>query len=116
MREIAVERAPVLVFQRADAAGKWRRAEIAARAPEIGMRERVAADHDVAALLGGTRVVLDAGHAMADVGRIGRLAHLTVADDVDAARDLLRDDLVDRLRGRGLEGGGVDVVALLAAE
>ena len=81
---------------------------------EIRMREQVAPDHDVAALLGGARVRRDAGDAMADVGGVGRLAHLAVADDVDAGRDLLRDDLVDRLGDCGLERAGVDRVALLA--
>ena len=54
--------------------------------------------------------------AMTDVGGVGRLAHLAVADDVDAGRDLLGDDLIHRLGGRGLELRGVDRLALFAAE
>ena len=75
---------------------------------EIRMRQQIAPDHDVAALLGGARVRLDAGDAMPDVGGVGRLAHLAVADDVDAGRDLLGDDLVDCLGGFRLECGGID--------
>ncbi len=116
MREVAVERAAVLVAQRPDAAGKRNAGEIAADAREIRMRQHIAPDHDVVALLGGARVGLDAGDAMADVGGVGRLAHLAVADDVDAGRDLLRDDIVDGLCGLGLEHRGVDTLALLLGD
>ena len=108
MREVAVERAAVLVAQRTDAAGKRRAPKFRRRVGEIRMRQQIASDHDVAALLGGARVGLDAGDAMPDVGRVGRLAHFAVADHVDAGRDLPRDDLVDRLGGLRLERGGVD--------
>ena len=74
------------------------------------MCDEIAPDHDVAALLGGARVGLDAGDAMADVGGVGRLAHLAVADNVDAGRNLLGDDLVDRLGGLGLEDAGLDAL------
>ena len=80
------------------------------------MRQQIAADHDVAALLGGARIGLDAADAVADVGGVGRLAHLAVADDVDAGRDLKADDLLDGARGFGLERRGIDGAALLAAE
>ena len=56
------------------------------RAGEVRMRQQVAPDHDVAALLGGARVRLDAADPMPDVGGVGRLAHLAVADDVDRRR------------------------------
>ena len=108
MGEVAVERAAVLVAQRTDAARKRRVGEIPPAVGEIGMRQEIAPDHDVAALLGGARVRLDAGDAMPDVGGVGRLAHLAVADDVDAGRDLLGDDLLDRLGGFRLERGGID--------
>ena len=75
----------------------------AAVAAEIRMIEEIAADHDVAAFVRGARVRRDAGHAMADIGGVGRLRHFAVRDHVDAAGDLLRHDLVDRLGGRGLE-------------
>ena len=108
MRDIAVERRAVLVAQLADAAGKRHGGETAAFAAEIRMIEEVAADHDVAALLGGARVGRDAVDAVADIGRVGRLRHLAVRDHVDAASDLLRNDVVDRLGGRGLEHVGGD--------
>ncbi len=80
------------------------------------MRQQIAADHDVEALLGGARVRFDAGDPVADIGRIGRLAHLAVGDHVDAGRDLLRDDVVDRFDHLALEGVRRDRLALLAAE
>ena len=96
--------------------GNGNDAEVALAAVEVGMRELVAADHDVAALLERARVHRDALGAVADVGRIRRLAHLAVADDVDAGRRLLCDAVFYRLRGRVLEGLRVDGVAFFAAE
>src|SRR5260221_84136 len=64
------------------------------------MRQEIAPDHDVAALLGRTRIRLDASHAVPDVGGIRRLAHLAVADDRDNRRELERD-LVYAVRRRG---------------
>ena len=104
MREIAVERGTVLVAQLADAAGKRHGGEIAALAGKIRKLQHVAADHDVAALFRGARVRLDAADAVADIGRVGRLAHLAVADHVDAGGDLPRDDVVHRLGGLAFEG------------
>ena len=116
VRDVAVERAAILVAQRSDAAGKRRRRRNCRAAGEIRMRQQVAADHDVAAFLGGARIGLDALDAVTNVGGVGRLAHLAVADHVDAGRDLLRHHLVHRLGGRGLERRGIDRLALLAAE
>ena len=116
VREVALQRAAVLVAQGADAAGKRRVGEIPAPVGEVRVRQQVAADHDVAALFGGARVRRHAGDAMPDIGRVGRLAHLAVADHVDAGRDLLRDDIVDRLGDLRFESGRVDGVALFLAQ
>ena len=105
--DIPVELAAVLVARRADAAGKRRVAEIPAPG-EVRMRQQVAPDHDVAAFLGGARVRLDAADPMPDVGGVGRLAHLAVADDIDPGGELLCDDIVDRFGGLGRKGGSVD--------
>ena len=59
---------------------------------------------------------LDAGDAMPNVGGVGGLAHLAVAGDVDAGSDLPGDNLIDCSGRFGFEHGGVDGVALLAAE
>ncbi|MGB7076522.1 MAG: hypothetical protein WBD53_04985 [Xanthobacteraceae bacterium] len=53
---------------------------------------------------------------MADIGGVGRLTHLAVGDDVDAAFDLRRDHVVDRPRGRRFEQVGGDGFAVLAAQ
>ncbi len=68
------------------------------------------------ALLRGARVRRDAGDAVADIGGVGRLRHLAVGDDVDAAGDLRRHHVVDRLGGRGFEQFGRDGFALLAPQ
>jgi hypothetical protein len=114
MRDVAVERRAVLVAQFADAAGKRHAAEIASGLAEVRMLQEVAAEHDVVAALGGARVRFDAGHAVADIGRVRRLAHLAVADHVDAGRHLARRHLVDRACRLGLEGAGIDGAALFA--
>ena len=116
MRQIAVERGAVHVAQVADAAGKRHGGEIAALAGEVRKLQHVAADHDVAALFRRARVHLDAADPVADIGRVRRLAHLAVGDHVDAGRDLLRHDVVDRLDHLGLEGVRRDRLALLAAQ
>jgi len=85
----------------------------ARRSPES---EKIAADHDVAALLGGARVRRDAADAMADIGRVGRLAHFAVIDHVDAGGGLLRNDVLDRFGGRDFNGVRVHRTAFLAAE
>ena len=72
------------------------------------MRQEIAAQHDVAALLGGARIRRDAADAVADIGGVGRLTHLAVADDVDAGCDLRRDNVIDRLRHLGFEGSRID--------
>ena len=43
------------------------------------------------------RVAIEAGQPVLDVGRVADLAHLAVADDVDADLDLLADDFRDRV-------------------
>ena len=111
VRDVAVERALIPVAQFADAARKRDGREIAAWAAEVRMRQQVAAHHDIAALLGGARIGLDAADAMTDVGGVGRLAHLAVADDVDAGCDLLGDHIVDRNRRLGFECLRVDRLA-----
>ena len=80
------------------------------------MGEEVASLHDLAAPVGRAWVGLDARNAMPEVGGVGRLAHLAVADDVDAGLDLLGDHLVDRPGGLGLERRGVDELALFPVE
>ena len=75
------------------------------------MRQEIAPDHDVAALLGGTRIGFDARDAVPDVGGIRRLAHLAVADDIDTGCDLLRDGLIHRPRDLFLEDGRIDCPA-----
>ena len=55
------------------------------------------------ALLGGARIRRDAGDAVPNVGGVGRLAHLAVADHVDAGCDLPEYDLVNCLGGFRLE-------------
>jgi len=51
-----------------------------------------------------------------DVGGVGRLAHLAVADHVDSGGDLPRDDLLHRLGGFRLERRCIGRAALLAGE
>ena len=80
------------------------------------MRQQIAADHDVDAFLGGARVRLDAGDAMANVGCVRRLAHLAVADHVDAGCNLLGDDIVGCLHDLGIERLRRDGLALFAAQ
>ena len=80
------------------------------------MRQEIAPQHDVAALFGGARVGLDAADAVPNVGGIGRLAHLAIADDVDAGFDLRRDNVVDRLRRLGFERLCIDSRAGLTPE
>ena len=70
----------------------------------------------VAAHLRGAPIRLDAAHAVADVGRIRRLAHLAIADHVDAGRDLPGDDIVDRVRDLGFERLRIDRGVLLTFE
>src|SRR5579883_1290472 len=93
MCDVAVERRAVLVAQFADAA----------LLAEIRMRQQIAADHDVATLLRGAWIGRDAADTMADISGVGWLAHLAVADNVDAGGHLLCYDLFDRLRGHGFE-------------
>jgi hypothetical protein len=50
MREVAIERAAVLVAQLSDAARKRHAGEIAPAAREIGMRKKIAADGNAAIL------------------------------------------------------------------
>ena len=60
------------------------------------------ADH-LAPVAAARRIALtDAGQAVADIERIRDLAHLAVADHVDARRGLARDDIVDGARGLGV--------------
>src|SRR5262249_12228571 len=96
--------------------GKRDVGEIAALLREIRMLQHVTADHDVAAHLRGAPIRLDAAHAVADVSRIRRLAHLAIADHVDAGRDLSGDDIVDRLRDLGFERLCIDRAVLLTFE
>ena len=114
LRDVAIERAAVEVAQFADAAGKRHVAETSITAGEIRMRQQIAAQHDVAAALGGARVGRDAADAVADIGGVGRLAHLAVADHVDAGGDLFGDHRVDRVRALGLERRRIDGFAVFA--
>ncbi len=43
------------------------------------------------------RIAGEAGEAIRDVGRVADLAHLAVADDVDAGLDLAAHDVRDRV-------------------
>ena len=72
------------------------------------MLQPVEAQHHVAAALDDRRVHVDPGDAVLHIGRVGGLALLAVADDVDTARYLLRDDRRHRLGRLRLEGGLVD--------
>src|SRR5919204_316043 len=114
--EVPVEGASILVAQWPDAARKRHVGEVASAVSEIRMRQEIAPDHDVATLLGGARIRLDAGDAVPNVSGVGRLAHLAVADHVDAGGELPGDDLVHRLRGFRLERRGIDRGALFALE
>ena len=115
-RDVAVERTAVEVAQFADAAGKRHVAKTSIAAGEIRMRQQIASQHDVAAARGGARVGRDAADAVADVGGVGRLAHLAVADHVDTGGDLFGDHLLDRLRARGLKRRRIDGFAVFALE
>ena len=77
---------------------------------------KIAPQHNVAALFSGARIGLDTADAVPNVGRVGRLAHFAIADDVDAGRDLRRDNLVDRLRRLGLERLRIDGRAALSPQ
>ena len=111
MREIALERTTILIAQFANAAGKRHVAEITALLREIRMLQHIAADHDVAPLLRGARIRPDAAYAMANVGRVGRLAHLAIAHDVDAGGNLFSDHIVDRFCRFGFEARRIDRAA-----
>jgi hypothetical protein len=116
VRDVAVERRAVLVAQFADAAGERHGAEIAAGLGKVRMLQHVAADHDVAAALGGARIGFNAGDAVPNIGRVRRLAHLAIADRVDAGGDLPRHHVLDRARRLGFEGAVVHRAPLLACE
>jgi len=70
----------------------------------------------LAALLGHRGVHTDPVDAMLYIGRVGGLAHFSVADDVDARRHLLCHDLGHGLVGLGLEGRGIDRPALFLGQ
>jgi hypothetical protein len=58
----------------------------------------------------------ESGEPVLDVGRVARLAHLAVVDDVHAGFRLLRDDLFDGEAHTRVERGGLDGHALLLRE
>ena len=63
------------------------------------------------------RVAGEAGEAVRDVGGVADLAHLAVADHVDAGRDLLLHDCLDGIGDdRAAAGGVVRDLAVLARE
>ena len=53
---------------------------------------------------------------MADESRVADLAHLAVADDVDARVDLVLDAILDRRADDALVLLGVDLLALVLGE
>jgi hypothetical protein len=93
VREVALERLAVLVGDRASAdraqvlRGRARGGEAVAEA-RVGVEVGGRRARDVADL--------EAAQAMADEGRIADLAHLAVADDVDARVDLVLHAVLDR--------------------
>jgi hypothetical protein len=76
---------------------------------ELGKVGEILVDERVA-------LAAEAGEAILDVGRVARLAHLAVVDDVDARGHLLLHDLLDRRRDARVERRHVDRDALLARE
>ena len=113
MREVALERLRIGIGDGADAAGKRRHGEVRVAVAEVGMLEPVAPDHDVAAFLRRALVGRDAGKAMADIERVGELAHLAVAHDVDAGFDLALHHVRDSAGAIALERGLVQGAPLL---
>ena len=80
------------------------------------MVEAIEAQHDLAALLRRRGVHADPVDAMLYIGRLGGLAHFSVADDVDAGSHLLRHDLGHGVVGLGFEGRGVNRAALFLGQ
>ena len=116
VRKITLEWRAVRIGEWADASRKRDVTKLHHPLHEVGMVKLVTADHDVTPLLGGARVHRNAGHAVADIHRVGRLAHLAVAHHVDATRDLLCDHVLDRLGTLHLERGRLDLLAALLGE
>ena len=115
MRDVAVERAAIGIAQRAKAGRKGNIGETG-RGDEVRMVEPIEAQHDLAALLSRCGVHADPVDAMLYIGRVGGLAHFSVADDVDARRHLLCHDLGHRGVGLGFERCGVDRAALFLGQ
>ncbi len=61
-------------------------------------------------------VAIEAGDAVLDVGRVADLAHLAVADDVDADLDLAAHDVGDRVADRARAAGAVMRRSLVTRE
>ena len=111
--EVALERLAVLVGDR----------PAADRAQVLGGRARgreAVAEARVGVEVGGRRARhvahLEAAQAMADERRVADLAHLAVADDVDARVDLVLDAILDRRADDALVLLGVDLLALVLGE
>jgi hypothetical protein len=71
------------------------------------MLQHVGPRHDPARARRGLRIIADAGEPPLDVERIGQLARLAVAGDVDAGGDLLRHEILDGRGDQRVEGGAV---------
>ena len=90
------------------------RRRLPARAPgvaehalgEVGEADEILVDERVAG-------AAEAGEAILDVGRVARLAHLAVVDDVHARLGLLADDLLDGGRDATRQRSRVDRHAFL---
>jgi hypothetical protein len=111
--EVALQRLAVLVGDRAAAdraqvlRGVARGGEAVAEA-RVGVEVRRCRARDVAHL--------EAAQAVADEGRVADLAHLAIADDVDARVDLVLDAILDRRADDALVLLGVDLLALVLRE
>ena len=113
MREVALQGFGVFVRQRPEASRERGIAEIG-RGLKIGVFKAIEAQHHVAATLNDRRVHADASDAVLHIGRVARLRLLTIADNVYAACDLLRDDRPYGLGRSCLERGFVQRLAGLA--
>ena len=120
--QIGVERAAVAIGNRAGAARHRRRGEPRDAATQLDHPRGGVGMIDQIEMLRGLRRLVDlgamegadAGEPVTHIEGVGDLALLAVADAVDAAGDLLLDDLAHRPREPRLERGLVEPLAGLA--
>ena len=92
------------------------RSAIGRRAPALGLAFEEAREGFEIARRRAWAVAFETGDAILDVGRVGDLRHLAVADEIDARGDLGGDDIVHGVADDGGELGRVHRLLTLARE